>query len=277
MRPLVELFSIAIEELTRTGTTILTGSAAGSAAINSAWLCIVVSVLAVAGGAGAAFVTERSAIPGRKWLRVGFVLPLLVPPFVSAMSWIRAYGPSGLVDDSLGFSLPGLLGPAGIAAVITMNALPVAYLITAAALNSASGADAVRSARVSGAGPITAARTITVPLLKPAFLAGGLLSAVAALNSFGVPAVLGTPAGFLTVTTRIYQDLARSARPDSFTRAITLACALVVAALVLSVLAEVALGRVGDVGQDGGPGGSRRAERQGGAGGHCLRVGGSFS
>jgi iron(III) transport system permease protein len=244
-RPLVELFSIAADELSTTGTSALERATAGAAAVNSAWLALSVAVLAVVGGAASAFVTERSAIPGRKWLRIGFLLPLLVPPFVSALSWVRAYGPSGLSDDAIGFSLPGLFGPAGIAAVIAVNAMPVAYLITAAALNTSSGADGERSARASGAGPGTSLATVTVPLLRPALMASGLLSAVAALNSFGVPAVLGTPAGFSTITTRIYQDLARSSRPESFTRAILLACGLVIAALILSVTAEATLGRTG--------------------------------
>jgi iron(III) transport system permease protein len=42
--------------------------------------------------------------------------------------------------------------------------------------------------------------------------------------------VLGTPAGFSTITTRLYQDLALSADPASFARALALAATLVVIA-----------------------------------------------
>lgn len=244
-RPLLELFSIAAAEFSGGGTSALDRATAGAAAANSIWIAVLVAAVAVVGGGAAALVTERSAIRGRKWLRVGLLIPLLVPPFVSALSWVRAYGPSGLTDDTLGFSFPGLFGPAGIVVVIAINALPVAYLITVAALNTVGGAEFERSARVFGATPGTAFRTITLPLLSPGLLAAGLLSAVAALNSFGVPAVLGTPAGFSTVTTRIYQDLARSSRPESFTRAILLACGLVITALILSLIAEATLGRHG--------------------------------
>jgi iron(III) transport system permease protein len=56
---------------------------------------------------------------------------------------------------------------------------------------------------------------------------------VFAINAFGVPAVLGTPAGFATITTRLYQDLALSADPAAFVRATTMAATLVVVALVV--------------------------------------------
>jgi iron(III) transport system permease protein len=56
---------------------------------------------------------------------------------------------------------------------------------------------------------------------------------VFAINAFGVPAVLGTPAGFATITTRLYQDLALSADQAAFVRATTMAATLVVVALVV--------------------------------------------
>jgi iron(III) transport system permease protein len=45
--------------------------------------------------------------------------------------------------------------------------------------------------------------------------------------------VLGTPAGFATITTRMYQDLARSADPAAFVEAAVLAATLVVVALAV--------------------------------------------
>src|SRR3990172_4002666 len=106
----------------------------GEAIRNSLVTATVAAVLAAVIGVGAALVTERSA-PGRgRGLRVAFLLPLLVPPFVSALAWTRAFGPGGLTDDVLGWNLPGLYGPAGIVMVLAVHAAPLVYLVAAAAL-----------------------------------------------------------------------------------------------------------------------------------------------
>ena len=78
-----------------------------------------------------------------------------------------------------------------------------------------------------------------MPLLKPALVAGAVLVFVTTVNAFGVPAVLGIPAGFGTVTTRIYQDLAFSADQAAFSRVIALACVLVVVAMATTGVAAL--------------------------------------
>jgi iron(III) transport system permease protein len=76
---------------------------------------------------------------------------------------------------------------------------------------------------------------------------------VVSVNSFGIPAVLGSPAGFGTMTTRIYQDLARSAAPAAFTRVLVLAAALVVVTVTVVALADRRLGLAGEVVRTAGP------------------------
>lgn len=232
VRPLFELVAVATNELGAVGKAF-DRATTGNAARNSLLVALAVGLLATAGGLAAALVTERTNLAGRRALRVGILLPLLIPPFVSAMAWARAYGPSGLTDDLFGWSLPGLFGPLGIVAVIAVNALPVAYLIIVGSLNSVAAGDLERAARASGAGSWRTAVSITFPLLAPSLGGAFTLTMVLALNSFGVPAILGTPARFSTVTTRIYQDLARSAQPEAFSRAVVLACGLVFVAFLL--------------------------------------------
>ena len=57
--PLAELFSTAAVEVPDGGPSLLVGAPTRSAALNSAWLSVVVAAAAVLGGAAAAFVTER--------------------------------------------------------------------------------------------------------------------------------------------------------------------------------------------------------------------------
>lgn len=243
--PIARLFGVAFERGIGTVVETLSGPVALVAIWNSLWTSALVAVLAVAGGTAAALLTERSALPGRRWLRAGMLLPLLVPPFVTAFGWARAFGPRGLTDHLLGISLPGIYGPLGIVVVLTVAAVPLAYLVVAGALASRVEPDLERAARVSGASGWEALRTVTLPLLRPALLSALVVVFVFAINAFGVPAVLGTPAGFATITTRLYQDLALSADPAAFVRATTMAATLVVLALVVVGSADALLLRRG--------------------------------
>ena len=83
-----------------------------------------------------------------------------------------------------------------------------------------------------GPAPSTVLRTITLPLLRPALATAAVLVFVLTLGTFAIPLVMGSPAGFTTVTTRIYANLARSSDPAAFVEAIMLALLLVVVAVL---------------------------------------------
>ncbi len=243
--PIARLFGVAFEDGIGTVIATLSGPLATAAIANSLWTGATVALLAVVAGTTAAIVTERTAVPARNWLRAGMLLPLLVPPFVGAFGWARAYGPRGLTDQLVGLSVPGLFGPIGIVLVLTVAATPLAYLVIAAALASRVEPDLERAARASGATWFATLRTITLPLLRVAILSASVVVFVFAINAFGVPAVLGTPAGFATITTRLYQDLALSADAAAFVRATTMAATLVALALVVVGSTDALLGRRG--------------------------------
>lgn len=238
--PLVELGSVAAEQpLAQAIAELLSGAALWNTVIIGS----LVAVVTTTAGTGAALLTERSGLAARTWMRLAIVLPILIPPFVSAMSWLRAYGPGGLTDDLFGWDLPGLVGLPGIVLVISLNALPLAYLLAVAALRTRSDPESELASRVSGAGAASTFRHVTFPLMRNALGGIGALTFVIAINSFGVPAVLGTPAGVETMTTQIYQDFALSSRPEAFSRAILVASGLVVLALVVASLGEALSGQ----------------------------------
>jgi iron(III) transport system permease protein len=57
---------------------------------------------------------------------------------------------------------------------------------------------------VLGGGTWVTARRITIPLALPALLAGALVAFLQAMTLFGSPAILALPAGFHTMTTKIW-------------------------------------------------------------------------
>jgi iron(III) transport system permease protein len=211
------------------------------AAMHSVILAVVVAAVAVPLGTAAALALRRPDVPCRTVLRVLIVLPLVVPQFVLGYSWSQAYGRAGFTDQLVGLHWDGLTGPAGIAVVLVVDAVPICFLLTTVGLATRAESQLDHAARVSGASAWTTTRTVTVPLLRPVLAAEVVLVFLATLESFAAPQVLGAPAGYATLTTRLYADLALGSEPDSFVDAMTLAMVLVVIAAALLVPADLAL------------------------------------
>ena len=191
-----------------------------------------VTVCAVTAGTALALAVERRPARSRMLPRLLIAGPLVIPEFVLGFAWSQAYGPAGLSDHLTGLTMPGLFGPAGIIAVLTVYGLPLAYLAVTAGLAARADPALERAARAAGAGGWTTLRTVTLPLLRIPLLGAAALVFVTAAGSFAVPQVLGTPAGFGTVSTLIYSDLALSASQQAFATLTVLSLALVVLVLL---------------------------------------------
>ncbi len=256
--PLAVLLRTALEEGLR---PMLDAVASAAPAISaSVWTSLAATVIAVLIGVTIAVLTERTDVPGRRALRLAMLLAFIVPGYVAALGWLNAYGPGGLLDDTLGLAAPALVGPLGVVIVLGVEAAPIAYLLVVAGLATRAEPDLERAARVSGAGPVEAFRSVTLPLLRPVIAGAGAIAFVLSVTSFGVPAVMGLPAGFTTMTTRIYRDLAFSSDPASFARAVGLAVVLAVGAALVIALADWMLER-------------RRSDRSGAFAGPVGRIG----
>lgn len=236
-------------ELVRTATEVGSGGGQVAAAMmqpvwTTLWVATVTALLSTTGGLAAAWLTERARIPGRGALRLAILAPLLIPPFVSALSWGRAYGVGALGDQTVGVHLPGLYGPIGVIAVLVTNAIPLAYLVVAAGLRTRARPDGDLAARSAGAPSLTVLRTVTLPPLRPSLVAAFALTFITGANAFGVPAVLGRPAGLSTMTTRIYTELAFAGDDAAFAQAVLFAVMLIVLTLSAVTVADL----VGDRG-----------------------------
>jgi iron(III) transport system permease protein len=228
--PLLRLAEVVWQEGGGDPLGILRSATVGTAVRNSVVLAVAVTLAAVPVGVAMALVLRRPDLPGRRFWRVAVLLPLLVPDFVLGYSWTQAYARAGFTDSMLGLHWAGLLGPPGVWLVLVVNSAPLAYLVVAVGLAARAEPDLERAARVSGAGEGTTLLTVTLRLALPAVAAAAVLVFVLTLGTFAIPQVLGAPAGFDTVTTRIYADLSLGGDPASFIEAVTLALLLVLVA-----------------------------------------------
>jgi iron(III) transport system permease protein len=214
----------------------------GLAVAHSFGLSAAATLLAVPVGVAIALALRDPQLPGRTFWRVTVLLPVLVPDFVLGYSWLMAYARAGLTSQLFGFAWTQIQGPVGVSVIVAANAVPLVYLIITVGLATRAEPTTERAARASGAAPATVLRTITLPLLAPAIATAAVLVFVLSMGAFAIPQVVGAPAGFDTITTRIYADLALGSNPQGFVEAITLALLLVVVTLIVVTPAETWLG-----------------------------------
>ena len=191
---------------------ILESPAVWRAARNTLTVSLGGVVLAVALGGAFALLVTLTDLRGKKPLVFCFMLPLMIAPQVTALAWIDLFGPNSTLLGALGLApRPGtrhpLYGPEGIILLLGLEQAPVVFLAVRAGLR-ALPRDLVEAAQAAGAKPWRIVRTIVLPLMVPAFAAGGMLAFVGSIGNFGIPAFLGIPSGFTVLVTLIYQRLA---------------------------------------------------------------------
>lgn len=202
---------------------------------NTATVAAATAVISLFIGTAGALVAQRTA---SRALTAAMISPILIPPFVSALSWVDAYASGGLTDDLFGVHWAGLFGAIGVTLSIAVNAVPVVFLIVSGSLAAHRESDLVEAARASGASGVVALRRVTLPLIRRSLVGSAAVVVVLAANAYGVPAVLGLPAGFDTITTLIYRQLAFSAEAASFNRAVGLSMVLMILAAALAARVE---------------------------------------
>lgn len=171
---------------------------------NSVYTTLLSSTSSVLIGGAIAILLERTDVAGSTPLRLLLLSPLLVPPFVGAISWLQLFGRNQGLNAAFGRPLWDIYGADGIIFLMTLHSYPVVYVIVSAALRSIPP-DLELAARVSGAGSGTVLRTVTIPLLGPALLSAFTLTAVSNLADFGIPSILGSPVRFETLATMVYR------------------------------------------------------------------------
>ena len=260
--PIVFLVRGALEGGITGVVEAVTADAVRTALWHTVTLSVVVTIAAVAGGTALALVFDRALVRHPNRWRLAVALPLLVPQFALTLSWLQAYGRGGLVDRVAGVDLPGLEGAPGIALLLTVDAVPLVWLIVSAGLAVRREPDLVRAARASGATAWRSFVTIDLPLLRGPVLAAGAVVLVGVVNSFAVPQVLGSSQGYQTLATYAYQQLSVSAAPEAFARLCVVATLMVVLVLLTVGGADRGLGRLGAGFVRGGQGGSALVHRR---------------
>lgn len=228
---------------------LLTDPAVHDATRNSLVSSGVSALAATSLGVGFAVIFERFKFPGQNLLRWFLLIPFLIPPFIGAMSWMALLGANGPVNQVLGqmggdFTF-SIFGGTGVIFLLTVHSYPIAYLVISAAIRQVPG-NLEEAARMSGASNWTVLRTVTLPLIRPGMRAAFMLTFVSNLSDFGIPALIGLPERYITLTTLVYRQLSSPATTNPLPEVSAIAMVLMVVALV-AILAQRGHGGVTQV------------------------------
>ena len=184
-----------------------------------------------------AWLVARTDLPAAGRFRLILIVPYVVPPYLGAIAWINLANPTvGWLNRLVAGGAFDIYTTTGIVWVLGLFYYTFVYLTCLTALENMDPS-LEEAARISGAGPFTVLTTITLPLIRPAILAGAFLVFAASASAFGVPALIGSPARLQLLTTRIY-SYATTGGLDGLFTASALSVVLLVIAVAMWMLAE---------------------------------------
>ena len=202
----------------------------------AAWSALLRSVLTSLGGAAVALILSvpfalavaLTNVPAPTLLSGCALLGLLIPGQIVALAWMQALGNS-----------TWLYSPFGIILLLGVEHMPIGFISCLAPLR-AIPAEVIEAARMDGASPLRIASRIVLPLGRPGLVTGFALAFLSCLGSFGVPAMIGIPARYVTLPVLIYQRLS-GIGTEVLPQAAALALPLMVLAGITALLASRAI------------------------------------
>lgn len=179
------------------------------------------TTLLIAAGAGlsaclvavpVAWLVARTDMPWRRAVRAFVTASFVTPPFLGAIAWELLAAPNSGILNVIARKLLGLdefdyvfdiYTITGVTFAIACYTFPYVFTVLATALERIP-ADLEDASSILGGTAALTLRRITLPLVLPSLIAGTMVAFLQALTMFGTPAILAMPAGFHTLTTRIW-------------------------------------------------------------------------
>lgn len=160
---------------------------------NSLVLAGLTTLLTTAVGLPLGVLLGKTDLPFRRGFVTLFSIPLLLPAYVTSISWYDLLGQGGLLARIAGPSAAHvtsnwLFGLPGCSLVLFSTFLPIVMILTITSLTTVNPR-LEESARLVGGWPATL-RRITIPLVLPGVMLGALLVFLLTLGEFGVPSFL---------------------------------------------------------------------------------------
>jgi iron(III) transport system permease protein len=180
------------------------------------------AVICCAVAAPMGWLVARTDLPYSGVIRALVTASFVTPPFLGAIAWEVLAAPNSGLLNKIFRSLTGaepdvhlfnIYSMQGIIFVISCYTFPYVFVLVANSLDRTPG-ELEDASSILGGGRWYTARRITIPLVLPALLAGALVAFLQAMTLFGSPAILALPAGFHTMTTKIWSLFQYPPKPE---------------------------------------------------------------
>lgn len=207
------------------------------AVLNTLYVSVVGSIIAVVVGIALALIVARTDTPGKEFFEFITILPFITPPIVSGIAWIiLADREGGLINiflEGLGLDFKlNIFSMSGIIFSSVLYMIPFVFFLTVGVMRQINP-ELEEASTICGASKYRTFLRVTLPLLLPGITAGALLSFMYSNNLFGIHAVIGMPANIWLLTTTIYTSL--SIVPVNFHQS-------AIQGLILLAMAALAMG-----------------------------------
>ncbi len=176
---------------------------------NTLILCVVVGLGVASIGVTTAWLTTMLDFPGRRFFQWALVLPLAMPAYVMAYVYTDLLQFVGPVQSALrkyfgwrmgDYWFPDVRTVGGAAAMFMFVLYPYVYLLARTAFLERAGG-MLEAGRSLGLGPWGCFFRVSLPLARPALVAGSALALMETLADFGTVSYFGVQ----TFTTGIYR------------------------------------------------------------------------
>ncbi len=169
---------------------VLTSSRQWELMANSFSLSLLVMALTTLAGVPLGILFGKSDLPLRRFFLALLLIPLLIPPYITAISWFDLLGREGVLarvlgPDILTVSHQLLFGLPGCVLVLFTTFLPIPVILTMVYMQSV-------HPHLEEAGRLVAGWKqvlwrITLPLIRPGILLAAMLTFLLSFGEFGVP------------------------------------------------------------------------------------------
>lgn len=205
--------------------------------LNTFILSASVATLCTLIGLPLSWLISRTDLKFSQTLKSILMLPYAIPAFIGAIGWIILANPqSGVLNTLIGSQFFNIYSFPGLIFVETSFLFTFSFLISHSSLEKMDSS-LEEAARIAGASGLKVFFDISLPILRPAIWNSFVLVFLATSASFGVPALIGTPARINLITTQIF-NYQRLATENGIQMALALSGVLMIGSLVLLFLSQ---------------------------------------
>lgn len=193
------------------------------------------SLLATIIGSPLGLLFARADLPAKRLLRIAFVIPLVIPPYIFGLAWIYITGSTGLLVKILNQDLFSSWTYSVVGAIVVLGTTfyPLSMLATEASARRVNSR--FEEAALLVAKPYQVFFQITLPIIAPSVTATALIIFVLTLSEFGVPGLLQVR----VFTTEVFTAFAAL---YDFGVATALTIPLLVITLIAGIIIKLAVG-----------------------------------